>query len=284
MINYYLENLRNLLLTATQSKRVYQKQFDRDRRELLLAIKTLETLAQSVPMSVPKQKVAELADYYMSGVFVLTTGLEEFIHTYSGMRVNNQVEIRACLVDLQVFHKTSSVIDFSKGFPEEDSEQAKTFLSMFPVSLRSVNKKIEARKFRMLPGFGKDVAPNEEVSQQEEVTGTTTLEFLEKKLMTEQPNDFEHLDDTPSSRWSLDGESDPHPNLVGKKRKDLALGQLTDDELANACFLCDHRTSLNSVGYLMAVKDRIRWLSRELERQKALNQALIDREHEALHK
>ena len=61
MINYYLENLRNLLLTATQSKRVYQKQFDRDRRELLLAIKTLETLAQSVPMSVPKQKMHELA-------------------------------------------------------------------------------------------------------------------------------------------------------------------------------------------------------------------------------
>ena len=87
MINYYLEDLRNLLLTATQSKRVYQKQFDRDRRELVLAIKTLETLAQSVPMSVPKQKVAELAGYYMSGVFVLTTGLEEFIHTYSGMRV-----------------------------------------------------------------------------------------------------------------------------------------------------------------------------------------------------
>ena len=48
------------------------------------------------------------------------------------------------------------------------------------------------------------------------------------------------------------------------ERAKLAKGKLSDDALANAMFLCDHRTSLESTGWLTAGKERIRWLSRRL--------------------
>lgn len=78
--------------------------------------------------------------------------------------------------------------------------------------------------------------------------------------------------DTPSSRWEASGE-DPHGERYYCRRSELALGHFTDDELANAVFLHNHR-ELNvqailagepsSIGLLTAAKERIRWLSRRL--------------------
>ena len=78
---------------------------------------------------------------------------------------------------------------------------------------------------------------------------------------------------TPSSRWAANGEPDPHGNTYDCERAELTMGDFTDDELANAVFLHgNERPSLADMGagrlpaiaYLMAAKDRIRWLSRRL--------------------
>lgn len=70
---------------------------------------------------------------------------------------------------------------------------------------------------------------------------------------------------TPAANWRVNGEPDPHGRQYECERAALPYGDHTDDELANAVFLCDHRSSLDSIGYLMAAKDRVRWLSRALE-------------------
>lgn len=83
---------------------------------------------------------------------------------------------------------------------------------------------------------------------------------------------------TPSSRWSATGESDPFGRQYDCERAKLAMGHLTDDELANGAFMnYDVRPSLQDIidrkanspiAWMTAVKDRIRWLSRALERAK----------------
>lgn len=80
---------------------------------------------------------------------------------------------------------------------------------------------------------------------------------------------------TPSSRWASAGEPDPHGTTYDCERAALALGDMTDDELANAVFLHgDSRPSTADLisgkallpsAYLTAAKDRIRWLSRKLQ-------------------
>lgn len=70
--------------------------------------------------------------------------------------------------------------------------------------------------------------------------------------------------DTPSSQWYKNGQTDPHAGKYDGPRSELAYGNYTDDELANAVFMCDHRQSLSSIGFLTAAKERIRWLSRKL--------------------
>jgi len=79
---------------------------------------------------------------------------------------------------------------------------------------------------------------------------------------------------TPSSRWAANGEPDPHGDRYACERAALAMGDLTDDELANAVFLLgDSEPSIADlasgkailpIAYLTAAKDRIRWLSRRL--------------------
>jgi hypothetical protein len=79
---------------------------------------------------------------------------------------------------------------------------------------------------------------------------------------------------TPSSRWAANGEPDPHGTHYDCERAALAMGDLTDDELANAVFLHgDTKPSMADLvsgkamlpgAYLLAAKDRIRWLSRKL--------------------
>ena len=70
--------------------------------------------------------------------------------------------------------------------------------------------------------------------------------------------------DTPGAVWRENGEDDPHGDKYSCPRSALPKGNLTDDELANGMFICDHRTSLESIGWLTAGKERIRWLSRRL--------------------
>jgi hypothetical protein len=89
---------------------------------------------------------------------------------------------------------------------------------------------------------------------------------------------------TPSSKWKQDGEQDPHGNQYDCERSALALGKLTDDELANAAFLnYDRVPALQDIlgrkakmpiVYMTAVKERIRWLSRSLEKTIAENSLL----------
>ncbi len=78
---------------------------------------------------------------------------------------------------------------------------------------------------------------------------------------------------TPAAQWREAGEPDPHRDRYNCERAALALGHLTDDELANAVFMHgDSPLNVDAVlrgepsghTYLVAAKDRIRWLSRQL--------------------
>ncbi|MHC9014506.1 hypothetical protein [Stenotrophomonas bentonitica] len=79
---------------------------------------------------------------------------------------------------------------------------------------------------------------------------------------------------TPSARWAADALADPHGDRYACERAALTLGNLTDDELANAVFLHGNEQptmadlaagkALAGIVYLTAAKDRIRWLSRAL--------------------
>lgn len=63
---------------------------------------------------------------------------------------------------------------------------------------------------------------------------------------------------TPGARWREDGKQDPHGQRYDCERAKLAMGHLSDDELANAVYLEPNIMTLT------AAKDRIRWLSRQL--------------------
>ena len=89
---------------------------------------------------------------------------------------------------------------------------------------------------------------------------------------------------TPAAKWRQEGQADPHGQQYDCQRAALALGDFTDDELANAVFMHgDTRPALSEViagrakmpiAYLTAAKDRIRWLSRSLEASAAREVAL----------
>lgn len=90
----------------------------------------------------------------------------------------------------------------------------------------------------------------------------------------------------PSSTWADAGEPDPHGDRYNCERAELALGYLTDDQLANGAFMNYDRPldidaiQNNQPGYhspiawMTAVKDRIRWLSRKLGQADAENSRL----------
>lgn len=81
---------------------------------------------------------------------------------------------------------------------------------------------------------------------------------------------------TPASRHTLMGEKDPFVNYLDKERADLALGDMTDDALANAIFMNYDvfppvQDLLSGAGkmpivYMTGGKERIRWLSRQVIR------------------
>ena len=97
---------------------------------------------------------------------------------------------------------------------------------------------------------------------------TKCLDEVQARLML-----LESTLETPSSRWAAAGEPDPHGDSYNCSRSDLTLGRLTDDELANAVYLHDHRRldlaavlsgEPSSIALLTAAKERIRWLSRKV--------------------
>lgn len=69
---------------------------------------------------------------------------------------------------------------------------------------------------------------------------------------------------TPAAKWREEGREDPHGSRYDCERAKLTMGDLTDDEMANAVFMAD-RSSLDLIAYQTAAKDRIRWLSRALD-------------------
>jgi hypothetical protein len=80
---------------------------------------------------------------------------------------------------------------------------------------------------------------------------------------------------TSAAKWRESGEPDPHGKQYDCERAALCMGNLTDDELANAVFLHgNEKPDIQAVmrgeaymplSYLTAAKDRIRWLSRKVE-------------------
>lgn len=92
---------------------------------------------------------------------------------------------------------------------------------------------------------------------------------------------------TPAANWLAEGRPDPHAGQYDGDRHTLALGQLTDDELANALFLGGNepldikRVMANdpnyfpAIGLLTAGKERIRWLSRKLTAAEAERAELL---------
>lgn len=80
---------------------------------------------------------------------------------------------------------------------------------------------------------------------------------------------------TPSAKWRVSGEPDPHAGHYDCERAKLCMGQLTDDELANGAFMNYDQplniqgilagTHFSPIAWMTAVQDRIRWLSRSLE-------------------
>lgn len=91
---------------------------------------------------------------------------------------------------------------------------------------------------------------------------------------------------TPSSRWAAAGEADPHGDRYNCERAALAMGDLSDDELANGAFMNYDQplnlkgimdgTHSSPIAWMTAVKDRIRWLSRQLSDKDAERKRLVD--------
>lgn len=104
--------------------------------------------------------------------------------------------------------------------------------------------------------------------------------------MTYQPHQAEDTTlKTPGAQWREKGEADPHGTRYECERAALAMGHMSDDEVANGAFLnydnFDARKLLARtpgyyppISWMTAVKDRIRWLSRAFEKERAANAAL----------
>lgn len=82
-------------------------------------------------------------------------------------------------------------------------------------------------------------------------------------------------EETPSSFWRKYGKPDFHAGVYDGDRAKLTLGFMTDDELANGVYMNGNRPlstqelisgDISPLGWLTAANERIRWLSRALER------------------
>jgi hypothetical protein len=100
---------------------------------------------------------------------------------------------------------------------------------------------------------------------------------------------------TAAANWRKNGEADPHGHRYDCDRSQLAMGNLSDDELANSVFLHGDGTHGRApvsevvagrafwpIAWLTAAKDRIRWLSRKLVAAEATNAELVAALHPLL--
>jgi hypothetical protein len=91
---------------------------------------------------------------------------------------------------------------------------------------------------------------------------------------------------TPDAIWRVKGEEDPHGAMYNGERAALMLGNLTDDELANAVYIHGNAhphpadiiagKAISGIVYLTAAKERIRWLSRKVHELKEQLRDKID--------
>lgn len=91
---------------------------------------------------------------------------------------------------------------------------------------------------------------------------------------------------TPAAHFHVAGEKDWHAGKYDAERAQLALGNYTDDELANGAFMnydrpldiimaaSGDKDYHSPIAWMTAVKDRIRWLSRALVRSEDMNRKL----------
>ncbi|MGT9149796.1 ASCH/PUA domain-containing protein [Aeromonas hydrophila] len=122
------------------------------------------------------------------------------------------------------------------------------------------------------------------VWEDEDDAGTFTGNFVEK--VVSYITDFEQKPgyvvmglqkqhETPAADWREAGEHDPFGDRYNCDRDALPMGNITDDALANQLFVCDHRHDMQSITLLTAGKERIRWLSRQLESRKQHEHELL---------
>ena len=268
-----LLQIKKILLGTTIGNKDYQKQFDRDRRDLIVSINACEKIEKNID---PKttEAFAKGARLYADGISLVATALSNLTLQYQSKRISN---LTALILHSKTLKTQAESITDRLDIENHDILSSEGELSTwFPTAILRSHRHEERMKLHM--GFGVEPEPlvNEDfmVTADQAVEAAKILEELEETLLSLPGNSFDHLEDTPSSRWFVEGETDPHPRLIDMKRRDLGLGNLTDDELGNACFMCDHRRSLDSIGYLQAVKDRIRWLSRQNESLKAQLEAV----------
>lgn len=268
-----LNKLKELILSATIGKRVYQRQFDRDRQDIVVSINACNKVIKALEGDdSPEEKYKQLVSGLIYGIGTVVILVENFIETYRHGYVSDFRDL--VILNESVDHVQVKLgAALSKAYFEKGSEPSDELKAWFPSNVRRKVSNGSNKRFASLPGMEPVITANEDVktNPMEDKEVKRSFEMIEKDLLDLPTNSFDHLEDTPSSRWHVENSTDPHPHLVEQKRRDLALGDLTDDELANACFMCDHRMSLHSMGFLMAVKERIRWLSRQLELEKKKN-------------
>ena len=111
-----------------------------------------------------------------------------------------------------------------------------------------------------------------------------TYKSFADQLEAETAHAAQTMEYTPASEWSERGEADPHAGHYDCERHQLTMGRFTDDELANGAFMnYDVRPAIQDIiagkafspiAWMTAVKDRIRWLSRQTLKLEAENDEL----------
>lgn len=132
---------------------------------------------------------------------------------------------------------------------------------------RSLNKKESNLTLKELEKFlGKDVFQD-------------FFDYLESKEESVVKEDVKRKTVDPKDpvglRWLVEGKEDPHAYYAGLTRSKLSMKDISDDELANMVYMdieVDRARDMenifagkpSSIAILTSVKERLRWLSRQL--------------------
>lgn len=138
--------------------------------------------------------------------------------------------------------------------------------------LKAAQKVIESLK--QGEAFNKSLQVIESLRNQKQTAERHLHAALKEIKILKQELATRPVQATVAAKWREDGEPDPHGTHYNQERAKLAMGDLTDDEIANAVFMHgDGHTSVHdimsgkvkpAIVYLTAAKERIRWLSRAL--------------------